>query len=478
MLRKSVFLVFLSLAAVADTSNQCLQFYKNQEGRLAARMEEKKSEKTKEVKSRLSKEQAEIVEKVYVPMFRDAFQTEFSVQLLPEFVEMFRKLMFDPDSITEAERTSWFQDGGLLKGYLGLNHLTVKTQENRAETLLTKLRPNDAMKSKKGHDIKIELPQLELVALRVSRIIGRDFDLFDGTQYAVSEKDIKEMKKRFLDLFTFNGKKLTDNEFQTFYDKNIIKDNVMGEERFDLGQVYNAEYVTKEMISARNHRRLQQSMEWKNSFNDSNQKLLESDLAYRAAYESLNRRIEQNPGLMESIKHVRLALGRKIGKSGGISSKEELSEWIDKENEFYKQGLAKLEETGVDEKIEFLTQGMTATTNHKAHLRTVEKHLAKLQRKGKVSGEEKQKMLEFLNSELGKRLFQIAREELKHKNSELFGLIKPKVSASMMKKAFEKQLDLLEEITALKKDSIVMLDVLYRFKMVRTALTWAEVNEV
>ncbi|GEM_PF-3579793 len=478
MLRKSVFLVFLSVAAVADTSTQCLQFYKNQEGKLVARMEEKKHEKTKEFKSRLTKEQAEIVEKVYVPMFRDAFQTEFSVNLLPEFVEMFRKLMFDPQSITEAERASWFQDGGLLKGYLGLNHLTVETQENRAETLLTKLRPNDTLKSKKGNDIKIELSQLELVALRVSRIIGRDFDLFDGTKYAVSEKDIKEMKKRFLDLFTFNGKKLTESEFEAFYEKNLIKDNVMGEERFDLAQVYNAEYVTKEMISARNHRRLQQSMEWKNSFNDANQKLLESDPAFRSAYESLNLRIERDPGLMESIKHVRLALGRKMGKSGGISSKEELSDWIDKENEFYKQGLAKLDEKGIDEKIEFMTDGMTAMTNHKAQLRTVEARLTDLQRKGKVTGDEKKKMLEFLNSELGKRLFQIAREELKHKSPKIFGLIQPKVSARMMKKAFEKQLDLLEEITALKNHSIVMLDVLYRFKMVRTALTWAEVNEV
>lgn len=476
MFRESVLLVFLSVAAVADTSNQCIQFYRNREGKLAARTEEK----TKKVKSRLTKEQAERVEKIYLPMFRDAFETEFSVRLIPEYVEMFRKLMFDPESITMEERQNWFGNGtnNLLISYLGLNHITVENQENRAENLLTKLRSNELPKDRKGKPLRVELSQLELVALRVSRIIGRDFDLFEGTKYAVSEKEIIEMKKRFLNLFTFSEKSLSESEFQAFYEKNLVKDDVMGEERYDLAQVYNPEYVTKEMISARNHRRLQQTMEWKSSFNDANQKLLDTDPAYRAAYEGLRSRMAKDPGLMESIKHVRLALGRKIGKPDGISSREELSEWIDKENAFYKQGLEKLDGKGVDKKIEYLTAGMTPTTSHKEQLRRAEARLSDLVAKRKISATEKQDMLAFLNSELGKRLFQIAREELKHMKLELFGLIQPKVSARAMKRAFEKQLDLLEEITALKKESNILLDVVYRFKMVRTKLTWEEVNEI
>ncbi len=412
-------------------------------------------------------------------MFRDAFQTEFSVQLLPEFVEMFRKIMFDPDSITADEKYRWYQGpNNLLFSYLGLNHLTNDKQENTAEVLLSTLRPNDVQLSKKGKALKIEMTPIELVALRVSKIIGRDFDLFEGTQFEVSEKDIKEMKKRFLAIFTFNGKSLNDAEFQAFYDKNIVKDDVMGDSRYDLAQTYNPEYVTKEMISARNHRRLDQTMKWENSFNIDNKKLLESDPAYKAAYDGLNRRIEQDPGLMESIKHVRLALGRKMGKTGGISSVKELSDWIDQENLFYKEGLAKLAERGVDKKIEFLTAGMTEETNHKAQGKKVDDLLAQMVVEGKVTKAEKDKMLEFFNSELGKRLFQIAREELKHMKPRIFGIFKPKITARVMKKAFEKQLDLLEEVTELKKNNLIMLDIIYRFKMTRTRLNWTEVNEV
>jgi hypothetical protein len=487
MLKKSVVFLFLSATVMADQSSQCIQFYVKTSGELAARLVEKKDEKSARHAARLQwlSEKSQFINELYFPMFIKQFESEFGTTLIPDFKEMFRKLLFEPNGMEKTDwdllRSGFPRDTKVgeenpntspLKYYLNLNHLTIDKQEADAEAILSNLRGK-----------RIELTQIEKVALRVVRVIGRDYDFFKGTELELSENRIKNMKARFLSVFSFDGKTLSDKEIDALYAGHVLNDDIMGTFRFDISQRYDftrsdkkdaegkpALYITNEMIADRNQRDLDVIEKWRNPVYEAQLKTKLYDPALRAALESLNKRIEEDPKLLESIKYVRLSVANLIGKEQPFTSSADFGQWLEKQANFFEAGLAKLKEPGVKEKLARMVEGMTRETMYESHVESLKSRLD-------LSKIEDRKILDFIQSELGNRLFAIVRDEYRRFEPSLFNRT-PRVTTKSIEDAIKRNIDQIDDVVKLKRDGSYLFEAVYQFKLKRTGLTKAEAMEI
>lgn len=487
MLRTSAFIIFMGAMASADQASQCVQYYLKTSGYIAAKAEQKSKDKEAKHKKRLkwTTEKAQFINELYFPMFIKQFESEFTVSLIPEFKEMFRKLLFAPGSLTTADwnmlRSGFPHDTKVsqenpenspLKYYLNLNHLTIDKQEHDAEAVLSALRGK-----------RVELTQLEKVALRLVRVIGRDYEFFKGTELELSEDIIKGMKARFLSVFSFQGKTLSDKEIDALYTANVLKDDVMGTYRFDISQVYDFTrsdkqdkdgnpvlYITNEMIAAKNQRDLDIIEKWQNPVVKAELQKKLSDPVMNAALNSLNRRLEKDTRLLDSIKYVRLSVANLIGKEQPFKSSVDFGKWLEKQSRLFEMGIAKLREPGTKEKLSRMTEGLTTDA-------TYEKHLENLKASLDLTRSEDKKIVAFLESDLGQRLFVIVRDEYRRFVPSIFNST-PRVTIASVEAALKRNMDKIEEVVQLKRDHSILFEAIYQFKLKRTGLTEAEAIEI
>lgn len=471
MIKKSIVFTLIGVSAWADPAPICRQFYDADAGVKA----EFKKTSDREVKAKniISKEQRKRNEEIYFPMFEDAFKTEFSESSLdPQFKELFRKLLFEPTSLSDVDwarlrngvdhkvaRGSENVDGSGLKYYFNFNHQTIEKQERQAEAILSKMRGKT-----------VELDQLEKVALRMTRVIGRDYHYFEGTPLQFDKQEIERMKNRFLKLFEVGNVRLTDQEIKELHKFKVLEDDIMSDSRYDLAQDYNPKHVTNEMIEKQNNILVATSEKWKNPVEMQREELLKRDPALRASLRALNEKLVESKELRDSLKFVRLAVANLIGKEQPFKDSKEFGTWLETQNEFLKQGLERLREPGVAAKLARLTEGLTDKSLYQEHMNV-------LARKMDFTKEDDVKMMEFYQSPLGERLFVIARNELKTLKGGLFG-IKPKVTPKVMVDALEKNVRLLDDVLEIKRANPVILDAIYNFKLKRTGLTEFEANEI
>lgn len=489
MITKILSITFISFTIYAGSNVDCRSYY--------SKVEQSLTVETRETKNSTQKSPAEILKsatdsEVFFPMFTNAFETEFGIQMIVGHKEVYRKMIFEPESLTNDE---WqvirsgtankvkvgneFFAGSPIKAFLAGNHLIVDKQEKRAEEILTNLRQADIPLNKRK---RIQLDQLELVALRTANIIGRDFDLFVGTPMEKSPEEIRKMKFRFLSVFEFNGKTLSDTEMQALYDAKVIIDDPLADTRFDLAQSYDPKYVTKEMIQARNQLRLRQIQEWKSKYRADKNSEARSDEKSKAALEELNQTISSDKELLSSMRWMRKAVAK--AKSDGVKfdSKENFEEWLNTEHAHLSAGLAKLKEAGVDDKLDVLVEGIQKNSTYKAHVK-------KLQAKLNKDVPEEKLLLDFIHSSLGERMFAIAKERVNHvripiykRLLKVFKVIEPTVDKELtvreMKKGLKAKLEEAETLMKLKEERPDLFEATFNNKLVRTSLNEVEVNEV
>ncbi|MBL7542355.1 MAG: hypothetical protein JNL11_00995 [Bdellovibrionaceae bacterium] len=473
MLKKSAVLLLLSLTVSADANYQCLQYFymnPNTKGMNKKETDAYYASLGKNILERIyqlpaQQRQEALAKEIYMPMFRNSFETEYTVQSHPAFIDIVKKIMFAPETITDAERANWSSRESTLQNYFSLNHLTVPHQEREAERIFTAMRPKEDYDQRTG---KFELTQFEKVVLRTARVIGRDFDLFDKTKMEISAEAIKKMKKDFLSFFTFGGKKMTDAEFNALYDKYILSDDPLNESRYDLAQIYDQKFVTADMIAARNQRKHDISMKFHNDFNQKNEKELMRDVALHAALKGINQRLVKDADFAASLKHVRLSVSALNGKP--FETAADFGAWLEKENTFFTEGLRLINEPGAKQKMIRLIDGMDGTTGYKEQLKRIEADL-------NMMNPADVKLSQFVRSDLGQRLFKVAREELQHAQPGLLGG-PPRLTPRALEQAFKRKLDLLEEVLHVKRTNSVVFDAIFKFKLKRGALNWEEVNEV
>ncbi len=479
MIKLSVLVALTGFTAVAGPN--CVAFYNNQ----SKTIEKIAREQTRQAKrdARVMKNiDPKLVKELYEPMFVKQFESEFGVTLNESYRELFRKLLFEPDSLkTEADwemlRSGFPHDtkidqevpnNSLLKSYLNLNHLTIERQENEAEAILSKIRGKN-----------IQLKQIEIVALRVARVIGRDYDFFAGTNMEISQEQVYRMKNRFLSLFSFGEKNLTDAEQRALFDAHITTDNPVSTYRYAINQVYDFKYknangkeglyITNEMIDKRNQKVLESAEKYKNPTltAEINKKLENPKL--KASLDRLNTAIENDAGLAESLRFVRLTISGQTGKQNPFKDSNELGQFVEKQTQFFVEALKKLKEPEAKWKVKLLMEGMSEDTLHKDHVASLKVRLD-------MSKPESRKMIEFMESELGIRLFGVIRTEYRRMEPGFFGT--KKLDIGDLEEIFKRNLGLLEETTDLKRKQPDLFEAVYQFKLVRTGLTKPEAIEI
>ncbi|MBX9766566.1 MAG: hypothetical protein K2X47_04785, partial [Bdellovibrionales bacterium] len=259
------------------------------------------------------RDQAQILQHrtVYLQMFVDAFNTEFGKIMVDTYRDIFDKLLFAPDSLTDADYT-FFRNGVFarvregneniqaspLKYFIGFNHITDEQNTEIAEGLLYKLR-----KPADGKPFK--LTQLEAVTLRFAKIIGRDFDLLRGSRYELSERAVKKMKYRFLSLFSFAQKQLSKEELEAFYDAKLIVDDPMDETRYEIAQKHPHDIITSEMILGRNREKIRETHDHESGYRKAQLNGVRSGKERQNAYGRFLAEIDLNSDLRASLQELR-----------------------------------------------------------------------------------------------------------------------------------------------------------------------------
>jgi hypothetical protein len=499
MLKKSIVLSIVGLATLSE-ANQCLdQVYNKLKSPEAVAVAAKAAKEATlavrllESKNGLTAEQKKHIDPLYMKLFENAFETEFSINLNEDYIGLFKRILFEPSSLTAAEikmlRDGTMEQvapgqenpqGSLLKNYLSLNHLMNERQEKLAEKTLTEVR-------KTGKPV--QLTQLEIVALRVASIIGRDAHMLNGSPLALNEAQIKEMKYNFLSFFNFAGKELSRSEFEVLYAKKAIVDDLMSEDRYDYAQTYDPAYVTDKMIQDANQNLLSESRKWRNPFHENVRKELETSTRAKAAFDEVSQRIEQDTELRESLKYVRQQMAKDdMDGSKFFKSPEAFEQYLLSHKKALNLGMGKLSEDGSRKKLEILTRGLRTDSSYTSHMNLIKSKL-------NPNLEYDKKIIDFLASQEGRKLFFIAREELKHARPLIkFKLIpktrfatlekvrewlnEPQVTRTVLEEAFEKEIKNIEKVLALKRESPQMFEAVYKHKLVRTTVNEAEVNEL
>lgn len=485
MLKRTLLITLAGVSAFTAQKNQCVDYYSQPStSKMLPSVEDIVAKERKLLKrqERVKIANPRVVDQLYYAMLIKQFESEFSIILNENYKEILKRIIFDPDSLStvdwnmqrsgsphETKVSEENPSASLLKSYLNLNHLTIDKQENDAEAILSEIRGKD-----------VQLTQLEKVALRASRIIGRDYDFFVGTAYEIPEVQIKRMKARFLSLFSFAGKTLSDKELDALYKSFVITDNPMSTFRYSLSQVYNftyknthgldTPYITKEMIAARNQRMLDIAEKYKNPVltAEINKKL--EDPKAKAALNELNDKIEKEPGLAESIRFVRLEIYKMTGKQKPFETAAEFGVWVEKQTAFFKDGLATLKEPGIKEKLKAVLKGLTDQSTYDGHMKLLKSSLD-------VSKRENKEIIEFMESPLGMRLFGAVRDEYIRMKPR-FWQRTPKIGFDEIESLFLRNIDYLEETTMLKRKRPDLFQTVFDFKLVRTGLTKAEVTEI
>lgn len=493
MIRSSILVTLVGLT-VAASPKECLEHY----GKFEALLKKAEAKERKDAKrvERLKAIQMnpKIVKELYQPMFVKQFETEFTIQLADDFKAMFQKLLFDPASITPSQwnelRSGFPHDtkvseenptASLLKNYLSLNHLTLGRQEQSAEAILSKSRKKN-----------VQLTQLEMVALRVARVIGRDYDFFESSPYKVNDEVIRDMKARFLSLFSFDGKTLSNKELDDLFDANVTVDDPVSTQRYDISQVYNFKYkvgeketgifnkkkvaierlyITNEMIEARNERVLLKAEKYKNpKLTAEINKKLENPVL-KKGLDELNIELEKDHGLAESMRYVRLLVRKQTGEKNPFKTSDEFGKFVEDQIGHMQDGLAKLNsDPKIEGKIKFLVQGLKENTTYAEHMKALEARID-YNRSGAKD------LVIFMKSDLGKRLFEVVREEYARMEPGLFQST-PKIGLDEIKTALERNVGLLEETVAMKRNRPDLFEAGYQFKLIRTGLTKTEVTEI
>lgn len=412
-------------------------------------------------------------QQIYYPMFVKAFETEFGVQMLESFQQLLNKVILFPEKIS-AEEAEVLKNGSYdaqgnyrqsdLKYYFGFNHLTIKSQERAAEKLLSEFRQKELPSADRK---KLELSQMELAVLRFSKLIGRDYDLFDGTKREVDQAAIKEMKYNFLKYFSFAGKELSKEEFELLYNEKVIVDDPMGEQRYDLAQEYNPQYVTNEMILARNARRLKQLAEHESSYRKEQRKEIAGNKEKEKQLEELNTMLAEDDVLRASIETLRREYWYNEGRDSNFDRAEDMVTFVSNKSRQLQMLKQKLQYLA--DEIDFKTLSKVLRPNHE--YKTFLKELETKKYILSSSKATRDKLLEFLKTKNGEEVFRIAREVVALNKS---------VSESLLNKTIEEKLEHFDRLYdfANKDINLSYFELIRQTKMIKTALTEAEAMDI
>lgn len=441
---KSLILLILTINFQAFSKTECISSYK-----------------PKEVLSTLS--HIKNNDEVFFPMFVKSFETEFGVAMNEGYKKLLKKIILFPEQITPAEEINlknggYDNEGFSLKYYMQLNHLTVKVQEQGAEKILSQLRNE-----------KIQLSQEDLVVLRFSKIIGRDYDLFDGTPKAVSEEQIKQMKYNFLKYFTFAGKPLSKEEFDVLFKKNITTDDPMAEIRYDLAQEYDPKVVTNKMILNRNHRRLIQLKEYESEFRIKQMEGITGNKEQEVKLANLNKLLSEDKDLRDALDTLRREYWYNEGRHQNFENVRELEDFIvlkDRQLVALRQKLR-----NISDDVDFKKLSKFLRPNHE--FTTFIKELKEKKLILSSSKAANQKLIAFFERENsgGLEIFRLARE-LKN--------LKKDITESSLESIIDQKLLHFEKLYELANndENQSQLELIRRTKMIKTALTEEEAKDI
>lgn len=396
-------------------------------------------------------------------MFVKSFETEFGVSMNEGYKKLLRKVLLFPEQITATEEANlknggYDNEGFSLKYYMQLNHLTIKAQEQNAEKLLSELRNE-----------KVQLSQEELVVLRFSKLIGRDYDLFDETPKAVSKEQINKMKYNFLKYFTFGGKPLSKDELTAFLKKNIINDDPMSEVRYDLAQEYDPEFVTSDMIIKRNHRRLAQLKEYESEFRLKQMEGIAGNKEQEKKFSQLNKLLSEDKDLRDALDTLRREYWYNESQHQNFSNVRELEDFIILKNRQLVALRQKLR--NISDEVDFKKLSKFLRPNHEFGT-----FLKELKEKKLILSSSKvanKKLIAFFEKENSGALeiFRIARE-LKN--------LKKEISEDNLEEMIDQKLMHFEKLYELANndENQSQLELIRKTKMIKTALTEEEAKDI
>ncbi|OYZ20479.1 MAG: hypothetical protein B7Y39_10700 [Bdellovibrio sp. 28-41-41] len=426
---------------------------------------------------------------LFFPMFVRAFEIEFGMTMESNHKEIYKKILFEPEALTATEKDLLDDglmgegpqrnaDGSPVQHFLNWNHLINKNHEHAAERILRDLRK----------DSNLQLTQLQLTALRVSRLIDRDYDLFIGTEFEkFANEGLDVRRKRFLDIFEFGGggvgarrdqqvesgegfgnipKKLTDIEYQALRDGLVLRDDPFAEGRFDIEQSYDANFITKKMIQTANERKILASRQWENSLSKGQHEEISKDPILLAAQNKLNRLMKSDSDFAEAIEWTRRLADRVLSKEKNFDTFAEFKDWLNAEKTRVSEIVETLKKDDVEEYAEVFLEGIDKNSQLKGHVSKLKK---KIERSKDMDLAFKTRAMAFLDSPLAKTVFFLAKEEL-----QLSGKLK---YSNLLEMAESRQKHF-ETIVDLQRKDPAMLSVIYRTKIVLYAANEAEVGKI
>jgi hypothetical protein len=177
-------------------------------------------------------------EAIYFGILKKSFETEFSIVMNSAFEMALKSFVF-----SEGEFAKNPQHKQVLINYISLNHIINFSQKSLAENAL-----------------KRKLTNTEATALRVAKVLDRDFDFYDGTKDEFTANESFDLKQRFLKLFGFK-----EEEIRLLYELDIVNDNFLAESRYELSSLYAKEDVPTELIYKKNEMVFAAAKKFKNS---------------------------------------------------------------------------------------------------------------------------------------------------------------------------------------------------------------------
>lgn len=177
-------------------------------------------------------------EVIYFGILKRSFETEFSIVMISNFEKALKSFVF-----SEGEFAKNPQYKQVLINYISLNHIIHFSQKSLAENALSR-----------------KLTNTEATALRVAKVLDRDFDFYDGTKDEFTDHESFNLKLRFLKLFDFK-----EQEVRLLYELDIINDNFLAESRYELSSGYAKEDVPTELIYKKNEMVFAAAKKYKNS---------------------------------------------------------------------------------------------------------------------------------------------------------------------------------------------------------------------
>ncbi len=489
--------LIISYSSLVQANSECLSVYRgnyetelkgswgrDESGRIKLEWNKKNLPLTRELR-RLKQLETEL----FFPMFVRAFEIEFGLTMEAGHKEIYRKILFEPEALTSSEKDLLSDgllgegplrnpDGSPVQSFLNWNHLINKNHEHQAEKALRELR----------NDPNLQLTQLQITALRVARLIERDYDLFAGTEYEqYAQKNLDARRKRFLDLFEFGGggvgqrrdqqvksgegsgnipKKLTEKEYNALVDALVLKDDPFAEGRFDIEQSYDPKFITNEMIQAANERKILSSSKWESGLGKAAHEEIAKDPILKAAQEKLNRLMKSDSDFSDSIEWTRRLADRVLAKEKNFETFAEFKDWLNSETGRLSTIIETLKKDEVDDYAELFLAGIKKNSQFLGH---VDKLKHKIEANKDMNEGFRGRALKFLDSPLAKTMFSLAKEEL-----QLQGELK----YSNLLKLAETRLKYLETVSSLQRKDPAMLSVIYRTKIVMYAANEAEATKI